>query len=293
MAAAIVYSDGTPPMAESVFVKSEGSEQSRAVESAARGVLYQILNVIQAGFLACWSTLWITLALLVAVATRKQELALAMARRIWAPPLRWIAQARIDVDLMPDIDWKQPHVFVMNHESMLDIVVAFIVLPVNLRFVAKQVLKYVPFLGWYMWATGMLFVQRGKGGISMGSLQEAGARVRAGANVLVFPEGTRARGSGFLPFKKGAFVLATAAQVPIVPVAIEGSRRCLPPDGFRSRPGRVRVKVGAPIPTAGLGRDDLPELVARTRRALSEMHVAMGGLGAVDPAPLPPNRRRS
>ena len=278
-------------MAESIFVKSEGSEQSRAVESALSGVLYPILNVVQALFLACWSMLWITLALLVAVVTRRQELALAMARRIWAPPLRWIAQARIDVELMPDIDWKQPHVLVMNHESMLDIVIAFIVLPVNLRFVAKNVLKYVPFLGWYMWATGMIFVHRGKRGISMGSLQEAGARVRAGANVLVFPEGTRARGSGFLPFKKGAFVLATAAQVPIVPVAIEGSGRCLPRDGFRSRPGTVRVKVGAPISTAGLGRDDLPDLLARARRALSEMHVAMGGLGAVDSAPSQPMRQ--
>jgi 1-acyl-sn-glycerol-3-phosphate acyltransferase len=278
-------------MAESAFVKSEGREQSRAVGSAMAGVLYPLLNAVQALFLAFWSMLWITLALLVAVVTRKQELALAMARRIWAPPLRWIAQARIDFELMPDIDWKQPHVFVMNHESMLDIVVAFIVLPVNLRFVAKQVLKYVPFLGWYMWATGMIFVHRGKGGISMGSLHESGARVRAGASVLVFPEGTRARGSGFLPFKKGAFVLATAAQVPIVPVAIEGSRRCLPPDGFRSRPGTIRVKVGAPISTVGLGRDDLPDLVARTRRALSEMHVAMGGLGAVDSAAPEPHHQ--
>jgi 1-acyl-sn-glycerol-3-phosphate acyltransferase len=256
------------------------------------GAVYPILNVVQWAFLAFWSVLWISLALLVAVLTRRQELALAMARRIWAPPLRWIAQARIEAEPMPDLDWGQPHVFVMNHESMLDIVVAFIVLPVNLRFVAKHVLRYVPFLGWYMWATGMLFVHRGKGGASMGSLQEAGARVRRGANVLVFPEGTRARGTGFLPFKKGAFVLATAAEVPIVPVAIAGSRRCLPADGFRTRPGTVRVKVGAPIPTAGLGRDDLPELIERTRRALSDLHVSIGGEGAGQPGPPAPTLRR-
>jgi len=272
-------------MAESVFVKAHGTERSRAVVSAPFAALYPVLTLVQAVFLALWSVLWISLAMLVAIVTRKQELALAMARRIWAPPLRWIGRARIELEPLPDIDWRQPHVFVMNHESMLDVVIAFIVLPVNLRFVAKQVLKYVPFLGWYMWSTGMIFVQRGKSGVSIGSLHEAGARVRAGANVLVFPEGTRAREGGFLPFKKGAFVLATAAQVPIVPVAIAGSRSCLPRGGFRARPGTVRVKVGAPLPTTGLGRDDLPDLVDRTRRALSEMHVSIGGRGAVDPAP--------
>jgi 1-acyl-sn-glycerol-3-phosphate acyltransferase len=278
-------------MGGSVLLEGEETDQPRAAGGASFPALHPILNVVQWLFLAFWSVLWISLALLVAVVTRKQELALAMARRIWAPPLRWIVQARIELEPMPDIDWTKPHVFVMNHESMLDIVVAFIVLPVNLRFVAKHVLRYVPFLGWYMWATGMIFVHRGKGGVSMGSLQASGARVRAGANVLVFPEGTRARESGFLPFKKGAFVLATAAQVPVVPVAIAGSRRCLPADGFRTRPGTVRVKVGAPIPTTGLTREDLPDLIGRTRRALSEMHVSIGGQGAVDAAPSEPTRQ--
>ena len=120
----------------------------------------------------------------------------------------------------------------MNHQSSLDIVVAFMVLPVNLRFVAKHVLKYVPFLGWYMWATGMIFVHRGRRGAAMGSLVEAAARVRDGASVLVFPEGTRSRDGNVQAFKKGAFVLASQAGVPIVPVAIEGSGRCFPPDGF-------------------------------------------------------------
>ena len=241
--------------------------------------LYPVVNLLQGLFLGFWSALWISLALLVAVVTRNQELALAMARRIWAPGLRWVSRSRIALEPIPDIDWSKPHVFVMNHESMLDIVVAFVVLPVNLRFVAKHVLKYVPFLGWYMWATGMIFVHRGRRGASMSSLQSAGDRVRAGANVLVFPEGTRAEGHGFLPFKKGAFVLATEAQVPIVPVAIEGSGRCLPRDGFRIRPGTIRVKIGRPIPTTGLTRDDVGQLRDRTRRALSGLHVAIGGLG--------------
>ena len=156
-----------------------------------------------------------------------------MARRLWAPGLRWVSGARILVEPLPEIDWSRPHVFVMNHQSALDIVVAFLaMLPVNLRFVAKHVLKYVPFLGWYMWATGMIFVHRGRRGAAMGSLVEARPGACAAAPTsLVFPEGTRSRDGNLQAFKKGAFVLASQAGVPIVPVAIEGSGRCSRPSG--------------------------------------------------------------
>jgi 1-acyl-sn-glycerol-3-phosphate acyltransferase len=242
-------------------------------------VLYALLNLFQLLFLAGWSALWITAALLVAVVTRNQEMALGMARRLWAPGLRWVSGARVIVEPLPDIDWARPHVFVMNHQSSLDIVVAFMVLPVNLRFVAKHVLKYVPFLGWYMWATGMIFVHRGRRGAAMGSLVEAAARVRDGASVLVFPEGTRSRDGNVQPFKKGAFVLASQAGVPIVPVAIEGSGRCFPPDGFRIRPGVIRVKLGQPIPTHGPVTDNIEDLVRRTREAIIDMTAVPGQVG--------------
>ncbi len=238
-------------------------------------MLYPLLNVLQALFLAGWSALWISVALVTAIVTRDQEAALSMARRFWAPGLRWAAGARVVVEPFPNIDWTRPHVFVMNHQSSLDIVAAFLVLPINLRFVAKHVLKYVPFLGWYMWATGMIFVHRGKRGASMGSLRDAGARVRDGANVLVFPEGTRSRDGGLLPFKKGAFVLATTAGVPIVPIAIEGSGRCMPAGRFRVRPGVIRIKVGEPIPTTGPLKGEIEPLVRQTRDAIAGMMAAL------------------
>ncbi|HXU62530.1 MAG TPA: lysophospholipid acyltransferase family protein [Polyangia bacterium] len=250
-------------------------------------VLYPLLNVLQVLFLAGWSAVWISVALVTAVVTRKQELALSMARRFWAPGLRWAAGARVVVEPFPVIDWSRPHVFVMNHQSSLDIVAAFLVLPVNLRFVAKHVLKYVPFLGWYMWATGMIFVHRTRHGSSMGSLREAGGRVHDGANVLVFPEGTRSRDGQLLPFKKGAFVLAATAGVPIVPVAIEGSGRCMPADGFRVRPGVIRIKVGEPIPTTGPLKGDIESLVQETRAAIDQM------MGSLRPSPVDPVAARA
>ncbi len=247
-------------------------------------MLYSLLNLFQWVFAAGWSALWISVALVTALVTRDREIALSMARRFWAPGLRWVSGTRIVADPFPDLDWSRPHVFVMNHQSSLDIVAAFMILPVNLRFVAKHVLKYVPFLGWYMWATRMIFVHRRRRGVSMGSLRDAGARVRDGANVLVFPEGTRSRDGSLLPFKKGAFVLAAAAGVPIVPVAIEGSGRCMAPDSFRVRPGLIRIKLGEPIPTAEPPKADIEELVQQTRDAITALVLSLRGSESASPA---------
>ena len=141
-------------------------------------------NTVQALFTALWSAFWISCALVLLILTLNPDVPLAMARRFWGPGLLWGARARVAVEPLPDVDWKQPHIFVMNHQSMIDIVAAFVAIPVNIRFVAKQVLKYVPFLGWYMWATGMIFVDRGNRERALKSLDLAGQRIRGGANIL-------------------------------------------------------------------------------------------------------------
>jgi 1-acyl-sn-glycerol-3-phosphate acyltransferase len=242
--------------------------------------LYPLLNVFQAMFLVCWSVVWISLALVVLMVTLNPDAPLAMARRFWGPGLRWGALVKIEREPLPlGVDWSKPHIFVMNHQSMFDIVVAFITIPVNIRFVAKQVLKYVPFLGWYMWATGMIFVDRGNREKAVKSLAEAGARIRGGANILAYPEGTRSLDGRILPFKKGPFVVALKAGVPIIPVAIVGSGTCLPKGGFNLRAGTVRVKFGQPIPTAGLGDDDRDRLMHQVRDAMIDLNLAIGGPG--------------
>src|SRR5438067_2514222 len=125
-----------------------------------RSVGYFCLNVLQAIWLIASSVFWISLALVASIFSR--ELPLRMARWFWGPGLVWGGGARIVVHPGARLDPRGPYVFVMNHQSMLDIPVAFAHLPVNLRFIAKRILKYVPFLGWYMWRTGMVFVDRGQ-----------------------------------------------------------------------------------------------------------------------------------
>jgi 1-acyl-sn-glycerol-3-phosphate acyltransferase len=242
-----------------------------------RSVGYFFLNVLQALWLALSSVIWISLALVASIFSR--DLPLIMARWLWGPGLVWGSGAELVVHPGASLDPRGPYVFVMNHQSMLDIPVAFSQIPVNLRFIAKRVLKYVPFLGWYMWRTGMVFVDRGRRSQALSSLERAGAQIRNGASVIAYPEGTRTRDGTILPFKKGPFVVALKAGVPIVPVAIEGSGRVLPKSSFAIRPGPVHFRIGEPIPTAGLEPSEKNALIKRVRDALIDLHVSIGGKG--------------
>lgn len=266
-----------PPRPQLALLPPARETETRAVRAA-----YGVLNALQALFVVFWTALWTSLAAVAMVLTLRRDLPLAMARTIWAPGLLKGAGTRFEVAPLPDVDWSRPHIFVMNHQSMLDIPVAFAGLPANLRFVAKHSLKYVPFLGWYMWLTGMIFVNRSNRTAAIRSLAQAGARIRQGASILVYPEGRRTRDGRLLPFKKGPFVLALEAKVPIVPVAVDGSYNVLPPDGFRIRPATVRLKVGEPIDVAAYG-DRRDDLIRDTRNAIIQLNRDLGG-GGGDPA---------
>ncbi|WNG15152.1 lysophospholipid acyltransferase family protein [Cystobacter fuscus] len=247
-------------------------------------LLYPLLNVLQSLVLAAWGAFWIIVSGVGAILTLDGNVPLMIARRFWAP-LHWrITGSRMFVEPLPDIDWSKPHIFIMNHQSAMDIPCAFAALPVNLRFIAKHVLKYVPFLGWYMAMTGMIFINRSNHREAVRSLALAGERIRAGKSILAFPEGTRSSDGLIHPFKKGPFVLAIEAQVPIVPIAIEGALQVLPRGGIWLRRHDIRVKVGQPIDTKGLGKADRDALLRQVRDTVIQLHREIGGRGGVTQA---------
>lgn len=253
-------------------------------QSALIEAVYPLINFGQALFLAFWSAACISSATLIGLITFRRDLPLAMARRMWAPPLIYACGSRLQIDPLPDVDWSRPHIFVMNHQSMADIPCAFWGIPVNLRFVAKHSLKWVPFIGWFIVFTGMILVNRSNRAEAVRSLAAAGKRIREGANIIAYPEGTRSADGTILPFKKGPFMLALEAKVPIIPVAIEGSGAMLPRDGFRIRAGTIRMKLGQPIDTASLTHADRDDLIRTTRNAIIALHREIGGKGGDDVA---------
>lgn len=228
-----------------------------------------------------WSFFWMTAAILYGCLTPGNPNGpLSWARRFWGPGCARIARATLIRHPGFEPTPGKPYIFAMNHQSMFDIVAAFVLIQINLRFIAKKILKYVPFLGWYMSATGMVFIERKDRKSAVESLDEACRKIREhGISILVYPEGTRSADGQILPLKKGPFVMAIQAGVPIVPVAIEGSGYVLGRDSGRLRPGTVHLKVGEPIETAGLGPGDRDDLMRRVRDRLIDLHLEIGGKG--------------
>jgi 1-acyl-sn-glycerol-3-phosphate acyltransferase len=227
-----------------------------------------LFNALQLLFTLLWTAGWICLALLVRVLTGGRHWPLRMASRCWAPGLLHGAGARLEVHGLERVDWSRPHVFVANHQSMIDICALFRALPVPVRFVLKQELAKVPFVGWYARAMGMVFIERASARSSARRLHAAVDVVRGGASVCAFPEGTRSRDGRVGPFKGGAFQLAIDAGVEVVPVAIEGSGRVLPAAGFRVRPGTIVLRIGDPLSTQGLAPHDRNTLAQQARAAV-------------------------
>ena len=237
--------------------------------------LNRLTSLLRYAGMGVWSIFWIPAALVLGALRRDRSLPLRFARERWAPGMLWLSGADLRVEGAPGAVADRPAIYVMNHQSSLDIPAAFAVLPVDLRFIAKHTLRKVPFLGWFMSWTGMGFVDRSNSTQAVNTLTAAAERLRGGISLLAYPEGTRSRDGRILPFKKGPFVLALQAGVPIVPIAIEGSMRCMPAHLQPFRPGVVRMAIGAPIDTAGMGMDRRDELVQRTRDAVLALHASL------------------
>lgn len=163
-----------------------------------------------------------------------------------------------------DID-RRAYVVVANHESNAD---PFLLswLPWDMRWIAKEELFKVPWIGWMMQLGGDVPIRRGDKESARDMHDECLRTLRSGVSVMVFPEGTRSRDGNMLPFKDGAFRLAIEAGVPVLPVAIRGTRSCMQKGKMRIGQAQAVAKVLAPIDSAGLSLEALRE-AARSRIA--------------------------
>jgi len=187
------------------------------------------------------------LALLIHLVTRRHELPLAMAHRIWAPVALRMMGARLEVVGLQDLDLSQPYLLVANHTSQLDIPVLFAALPIPLRFLAKEELRRIPLVGRFITAMGMVFIDRGQSAAARRSIDRLAESLAAGMSLMAFPEGTRSRDGELREFKTGAFVAAIKSGVSVVPIYIRGAATILPAGALEVCPGRVRVAIGPAI----------------------------------------------
>lgn len=233
----------------------------------------------------CVFAYWASLAVLTPIAfvamlvTWNTDTSIWLARHAWAPFLLWAGGARLTVEGTEHVDPTRPTLYVSNHQSTIDIPVLFRAVDANLRFIAKQELKWVPVLGWYMWVARYVFVDRGNSRKAIAALGAAARRIREGTNLIVFPEGTRSPDLRVLPFKKGAFRLAIEAGAAVCPVTIEGSGKLMPKSRWTITPGPIRVRIGAPISASRYTAQQVEALIRCVRDQIIDQSLALGGRG--------------
>lgn len=175
---------------------------------------------------------------------------------------------RIKYERRAKLDCSQPYVFASNHQILLDIPINAIAVPCPFGFVAKAELKRMPFVGQAIRYSPSVFLDRSSPRKSLESMRRAGDTIRKGHSVIIFPEGSRSYRCELLPFKKGTFLLALEAGVPIVPITIRNAYLIFNEKSKLARPGKIHVVVGAPISLEGVTRRDIPDLMARVFREI-------------------------
>ncbi len=199
----------------------------------------------------------------------RQQLHIA---RVWARLLLLAAGARVTVIGREKLDPRGVYVVCPNHVSYMDTPVLLTHIPVNFRFLAKEELLAIPFIGGHLRRAGNISVPLDDPRAALRVLSAAGrAMLENGVSMLVFPEGGRSVTGELREFKDGAAYLAIKAQVPLVPVALIGVRDILPMHSRHIRPGRVTLRIGDPIPTAGCKPSDRTELTARLHAAVRSL----------------------
>ena len=194
--------------------------------------------------------------------------------RAWGQ--RWLTMSgsHLTVSGLEGLDTDRAYVIVSNHLSAYDVFSHFVALPIPIRYLAKTELFRIPVFGSALRATGMVEVNRSAHGGGLHQINAAAAAATdAKRSIMVYAEGTRSRDGVMRPFKKGAFRIAVSLRLPILPVAVTGSREVWTPGTLRIAPGNVHVHAFAPIETKDCTSADVDALCDRTRQMIYE-HVA-------------------
>lgn len=198
--------------------------------------------------------------------------------RIWSRI--WLAASGTQLTIVgsTNIDPEQSYIVVANHLSTLDIMVCFLSVPLPIRYLAKKELFRIPVLAQGMRAVGIVEVDRSaRSAIHAQVNRQSKELIEKGRSLIIYPEGTRPRNGALDPFKKGAFTMAIASQLPILPISIHGTHEAWRPDTLWVRGGPVTTIIDPPIPTVGMTQQDSADLTKTVYEIIANRVAEMGG----------------
>ncbi len=199
--------------------------------------------------------------------------------KIWAWLILKTSGVKLVVEGKENIT-RGPVIYMTNHASHFDVAALLYLLPWNVRFVAKKELASVPVFGWAMVLMGHVIIDRSNREKAIISLDKAAEKIRKGTSVAYFPEGTRSPDGKIQPFKKGGFMLALKAGVPIVPVSIYNSFNILPKTTWKIRAGTIYIKFHPQVDTSAYNEEERDALIEKVhsiiRQGIEELENSYG-----------------
>ncbi len=187
----------------------------------------------------------------------------------WGRLLAWLIPVIVSVEGGKNAQKERSYIVVCNHQSMVDILVVYGWLKLDLKWVMKQELRKVPGIGIGCEKVGHIFIDRKNPKHARRAIGEALVRLGKGIGILFFAEGTRSPDGRLLPFKKGAFRTAIEQQLPVLPVTLIGTRDILPPKSLKPFPGRVRMVIHPAIETGGMSPAQIEDLMNKVKKTIS------------------------
>ena len=190
--------------------------------------------------------------------------------RMWARSIMFASRIKVTVNGLANIDPTQSYVYMSNHQSNFDIPVLLAYLPVQFRWLAKAELFKIPIFGRAMRGAGYIKIDRYNQESAFESINEAARKMKNGVSAMIFPEGTRSRDGNIRSFKKGGFVMAVNAGVPIVPIVLKGTWTIMDKSSLIINTGEVSLNILAPIATTGYTRETKDDLIKSVRAVIRE-----------------------
>ena len=197
--------------------------------------------------------------------------------RTWARALLRAAGVTVVVHGAEQLEGERRRIFAANHVSWFDVLAMASELP-HYSFIAKAELFRIPIFGSGARAVGTIPIERDNRKSAFGSYEEAATQIAQGASVVVYPEGTRGTEYPLRQFKKGPFILAIAAQTPIVPTLVHGTIEILGRGSWNVKPGTIHLHLLEPVSPEGMGYEDRDRLMAMVRDRMAEAQERLYGI---------------
>lgn len=197
--------------------------------------------------------------------------------RLWGRCMCWFLFVRVDIRGLENIKENQSYVFVCNHQNIYDIFAIYGWLPLFFKWLMKQELRRLPFIGKACEAAGHIFINRKNARESHKSLEIARKRLQNGVSLVVFPEGTRSEDGKIGKFKRGAYQIGAELNLPIIPITLNGAYERLPKWSFLVEPGLIELIIHAPITWENSDEATQRKVMEESRSIIQEFRRELPG----------------